>query len=325
MKKIVFFHRNKKAGFSINKVTQTIVSCLENKEEYYVPYSGASAGSLIRNILFVFRRRNKKYINHITGDVHYCLLGLVGCTSVLTIHDTVGVDFCKLSFIKRKILEWFWYRIPLKIASSVVCISEATKKSVLRYTKRKDIVVIHDALSPKIEFSPKLLNLKKPRILIIGTNVNKNLVRTFEALAGLSCFVVVVGKLSDEQIKCLKSYNIEFENMWDLSDEDIIKEYKECDIVSFVSLFEGFGMPIIEANAVGRPVVCSNIPVLREVAGDAAEFTNPYDVAEIRKAFARLMEDESVSMSLIEKGRMNIQRFKQDNILGLWRNFYLSL
>ena len=97
---IIYFHRNKDAGFSINKVTQTIVRDIEDKEEFYMPYAGAGIKVLFSNILFIIKHRKKGAIHHITGAVHYGLLGLIGYTSVLTIHDTVGLDFVKMNKFK---------------------------------------------------------------------------------------------------------------------------------------------------------------------------------------------------------------------------------
>lgn len=325
LKKIVFFHRNVKCGFSINKVTQTVIREITCKKEYFVPRFGASPLSILINILFVFFHRDKQAINHITGDIHYCILGLIGCNSVLTIHDTVLVDFHNYPFFKKKIFEWLWYRLPIKLATHVICISEETKKSVQRYTKRSDIKVIHNAVDSKFKYSPKELNLDKPRVLIIGTAPNKNLLRIFEALENMSCFIVLIGKLNEEQRKNLNRKKIHYENKSNLSDDEIVCEYKKCDIVSFISLYEGFGMPVIEANAVGRPVICSDIPVLREVAPNAALFANPYDVESIKSTFLKLKNDKSLCSKLIQNGLENVKRFKKEFVQKQWKETYQKM
>lgn len=325
MLRFVFFHRNKTAGFSIDKVTQNIIKNFNDREEYYAPCYNASPFSILKNIIYVFCHRQKNAINHVTGDIHYCILGLIKCKSVLTIHDTVSLDFNKYSSFYRFVLEWLWYRIPLYFAKNVVCISEETKKSVMRFSNRKDIRVIYNAVDPKMVFAPKKINLQIPRILIIGTNPNKNIERTIEALAGIECIVVIVGVLNETHKKLLQRNNTLYENKYNLSDDEIIEEYKKCDIVSFVSLYEGFGMPIIEANAIGRPVICSDIPVLHEVANDAAAFVNPYDVEEIRKTFCTLKSSSYLCQDLIEKGQRNICRFEQSKILKEWSDFYSTI
>ena len=110
-----------------------------------------------------------------------------------------------------------------------------------------------------------------------------------------------------------------------LSDSEMIEEYKKTDVVSFISLFEGFGMPIIEANKVGRPVITSDIPVLREVAGDAAYFVDPTSVESIRNGFLQLLEDANLRQSLVEKGYENVKRFDVNKIRNQWINLYNSI
>lgn len=323
MMKITYFHRNIKAGYSINKVTQTIISTIEDKEEYYVPCY--RFWGLLRNLWFVYRRRNKEGINHVTGDIHYCIIALVGCKSVLTIHDAVALDYNNGSWLSKKIAEWLWFRIPLQLATKVVCISEETKKSIQRLTKRTDIVVIHNAVDPSFETVLKKFSEKPLKILIIGTNANKNIDRTIQALVGLNCEVTFIGNLSKSQKQLLSDFNIIYCNKTNLSDKEIVQEYINCDIVSFVSLYEGFGMPIVEANVVGRPVVASNIPVLREVAGDSAVFIDPYNVDSIRKGIVRLMENPKLWMDCAQRGLQNANRFSQSIIKLQWMNLYNEL
>ena len=306
---VVYFHRNKRLGFSINKVTQTLIKHIDNKKEYFVPEHTASLSSIIKNIIFVMRHRDKKSINHVTGDIHYCILGLLGCKSVLTIHDTVLLDFNKMPIIKRFFAEYLWFRIPLRIATKVVCISEATKKSVCRYTKRKDIEVIYDSIE-NTEISRRSQNISgKTRILIVGTKTNKNIERTIIALKGLDVRLTIIGKLSKEQKILLSNCSTEYINKYNLTDDEMVSEYRNADILSFISLFEGFGMPILEANQQGLPIVCSNIPVLKEVAGDSAIFVDPYNTTKIHEAFIDLITNKDLRIKIVDAGYNNIKRF----------------
>ena len=270
---LTFFHRNLKAGFSINKVVQTIVSTFENKVEYYVPCVKTSG--TLRNLWFVYRHRNKKGINHLTGGVNYCVMSLIGCKSILTIHDTVFMDFNRSSKLMKLYMEWMWLKIPLRFATKVVCISNETKKRICAYSSRKDIEVIHNAIDSSFKTILKDQSLPPKHILMIGTSPNKNVERTIQALQGLDCELTIVGHLTDSQRNLLSACGIRYRQSVNLTDEEIIHAYVCCDIVSFVSLFEGFGMPVIEANKVGRPVITSDIPVIREVAGDSAVFGDP--------------------------------------------------
>lgn len=325
--RIVYFHRNLKAGYSINKVTQTIVRGIPDKQEYYVPYVGASLKAIVQNMLYVWRHREKGSIHHITGDIHYCILALLGCKSVLTIHDTVPLEFNQLSWVKKLIMEWLWYRIPLRLASEVVCISEETKRCVQKYTGRKDIVVIHNAIDPIFEEASmeKHADDGVKTVLLIGTGPNKNLERTFEALAGLKCRLVIIGELLPEQEDALSRNHLDYIHKMGLTDEQILEAYEKCDIVSFISMFEGFGMIVIEANKVGRPVICSDIPVLKEVAGDAALFVDPYDIKSMRAGFERLLSEPDLCQALVERGRNNVRRFDVSAIRQQWQALYAQM
>ena len=84
-------------------------------------------------------------------------------------------------------------------------------------------------------------------------------------------------------------------------------------------------MPVIEANAIGRPVICSTIPVLKEIAADAAEYVNQHDANDIRRGFFKLINNQQECMNLIEKGKRNVQRFRQNKIFSLWNELYQEL
>lgn len=323
--KIIYFHRNNKAGFSINKVTQTIIRDIDNKKEYYMPCSGSGLRALLRNILFIIKYREKGAIHHITGDVHYGILGLIGYKSVLTIHDTVGLDFLKMGKIKSFIYGLIWFRLPLLLSSRIVCISEVTRSYLWKYSKRTDIRVIHNAIDSKLEYSSMHSMITVPNILFIGIKDNKNLIRCFEALNGISCRITVIGKLKDNQIESLKANDIDYINKWDLSDDELNQEYMKCDIVSFCSLFEGFGMPVLEANKAGRPVLCSTIPVLKEVAGEAACFVDPYDIEDIRRGYLHLINDQEYRKELVDKGVKNVLKYQPTIIRNQWQEVYSSL
>ena len=325
MKHIVYFHRNLAAGFSINKVTQSYVRSISDKKEYYVPYRRALILDIIKNLCYVFKHRNKKGLNHVTGDIHYCILALIGCKSVLTIHDTVALDFAKGNTIKKWIQKWLWFKLPIRFATKVVCISEQTKKSISPLTNRKDIVVIHNAVDPIFETKLKDQSKTPYKILFIGSNPNKNLERTVSALNGIDCEMTIIGRLNQSQLDFLENSRVRYVSKCNLSDEEMIKEYENCDIVTFISLFEGFGMPIIEANKVGRPVICSTIPVLKEVAGDSAVFVNPLDVKDMHSGFLRLFSDTDLRQQCVEKGLSNVERFEVSEIRKQWINLYESI
>lgn len=325
MKQLVLFHRNQNSGYSMNKVCQNYLKHFSNYSEYYMPYNGVSPKGIINNLIYTYKNRTTEGINHVTGDVHYCILALIGCTSVLTVHDTVTLDFNKTSFFKKKIIEYLWFRLPLKFATKVVCISVKTKNEIQKYTNRTDIEVIYNSVEDEIQCQQFRIISVPFRVLLIGTKENKNLIRTFEALKDLSCEITIIGKLSDNQLSFLESNKMNYCAKRNLSDEELRKEYYKTDIVSFCSLYEGFGMPVIEANKAGKIVLCSNIDVLKEIAGNGSYLVNPYDVTEIRRGFEILSSDCAIQQDYYVRGVENAKKYSTKKIASIWKQFYNSL
>jgi glycosyltransferase involved in cell wall biosynthesis len=112
----------------------------------------------------------------------------------------------------------------------------------------------------------------------------------------------------------LEHSGIEHEWAAGLSDAEVAGKYREADLVVFCSTFEGFGMPIIEAQAVGRPVVTSNIEPMSEVAGGAACLVDPYDDHSMREGILRVIEEPAYREDLVRRGFENVKRFSAGEI-----------
>lgn len=318
------FFRKKRAGVnSIETVFNSINKLLVDHVDIILPLEGASPKVLLKNIIYSYQHSGK--INHVSGDVHYAVLG-TGYRSLLTIHD-VGSAFTG-GWLKRFYVKLFWFWLPTLIAKRISVISDVTYKDVLILCPwvKKKISVIPDPYNISFEGSEKIDINKRPRILHIGTKVNKNLERTIEALTGFECELIIIGKLTNNQITKLNDSGLIYKNKYDIPLEELTNEYRKCDIVSFPSTFEGFGMPIIEAQAAMRPVLAGDISVLRNVAGnEGALFVNPYDVNSIKQGFSRLINDNILRKKLVETGRNNIKRFHPSHIAKMYNNLYNEL
>ena len=182
--------------------------------------------------------------------------------------------------------------------------------------------MIYNPITIDLDYSPKPLLSKKPRVLHLGTKKNKNLPRLLKAIEGLDIELVIIGNLSKDlqfQIKKSKSLIVVKKS---LSDDELVKEYEACDILSFISTYEGFGLPIIEAQSIGRVVLTSNVASMPEVAGEGAYFVDPYSVEDIRKGIEELIKNDSLRKELVEKGRENVKRFEPKKIAAQYQELY---
>jgi glycosyltransferase involved in cell wall biosynthesis len=110
-----------------------------------------------------------------------------------------------------------------------------------------------------------------------------------------------------------------------LTDGELVAAYRRCDVVVFASLYEGFGLPILEAQAMGRPVITSNFGAMKEAAGDGALLVDPRSVEEIRAAILRIKNEPGLREELVRKGRENAERFRADAIALKYAEIYRAV
>ncbi|WP_435134159.1 glycosyltransferase family 4 protein [Formosa sp. A9] len=287
-----------------------------------VPFSGGSPNTILKNLKAFSKEKETVY--HITGDVHYMAL-VTGKKTILTIHD-IGSAF-QGNVLKQLYIKLFWFWLPAIFVKKITVISEFTKKElskIIPFAIQK-IVVIPNPVNSKLNYTPETFNTTSPQILLIGTKPNKNLERTFEALQGVTCKLYIVGKLTEKQSDLLKKYNLEFINVFHVPYDSIVKAYQDSDLVLFASTYEGFGMPIIEAQAIGRPVVTSGLGAMKEVANNSACLVDPYDVKSIRDGVQRVIDNAEFRGTLIDQGKENIKRFQLEIIAKQYQDLYKSI
>jgi glycosyltransferase involved in cell wall biosynthesis len=203
-------------------------------------------------------------------------------------------------------------------------ISAATLRDVVGHVglDAARIAVIADCHDPVYRPSPKPFDAACPTLLQVGARPYKNVPRVVEAIRGLDCRFVIVGAMDDDLRRRIEEAGIRYENPVDLPLEGLYRRYCECDVVTFVSTGEGFGVPIIEAQAVGRPVVTSNRPPMSDVAGPGACLADPDDAADIRAAVLRILRDEAYRASLVEAGFRNAAAYSPARIAAEYFRLY---
>jgi glycosyltransferase involved in cell wall biosynthesis len=225
------------------------------------------------------------------------------------------------SKIKRFILWLIMLYIPSKKVKYITTISNFNKQTILNYLPtypQENILVIPVSVSETFRFKNKEYNFKNPTILQIGTAHNKNITRLIKSLINIPCKLIIVGELQNEDLILLRDNKIIYENYINISNNDLIRLYTKSDILTFVSTYEGFGMPIIEANIMGLLVITSNICSMPEVASNSAILVDPYDVSAITNGILRLISDENLRLDLLTNGFENCKRYQADLIANMY-------
>lgn len=277
----------------------------------------------IRGILEA--RRQTADINHVTGDVHYLVLGMPGKRTILTIHDCGLLDHPNP--VVRRILKWLWLDLPVRHCRFVTAVSEATRQDIIRHTgcNPDKVVVIPTIITDSFQPAIKPFNTECPRILHIGLAPNKNFERHVAAISGLNCELHIIGKLEPAHTRLLEKKSIRYTTEYNISQDDMQRAYAESDLLLFASTLEGFGMPIIEAQTVGRAVVTSNISSMPEVAGEAGCLVDPYSVDSIRNGIIKTISNNLYRETLVNKGYRNIERYSAPHIAHMYEKLYLSI
>lgn len=328
-KKINFYFRKKAPyAFSIEILFFELSKSLQKEHnvitnELYAPCFSTSPWKILKNIFWAYK--NQSYINHISGDIHYIILAFSSRNiNILTIHDCALLDILSKKQLKFHFYKILWFDLPMKKADIITTISEKTKNDLITHfnINPNKIILIPNFVNNNFKFTPKPFNKSLPNILQVGTNENKNIERLLEAIQQIPCKLTILGPLNDKLYSLLYKYNINFINYSGIDNNTVIKLYTLADIICFISTFEGFGMPIIEAQAIGRVVITSNIPPMNDVAGKGAHLVDPYSVDEIKNGIVYVSHNDEYRLNLIKLGLENVKKYTLENISGKYINLY---
>jgi len=251
--------------------------------------------------------------------------------AVVTIHDIGFEHYPDLYPWADKIYHRFAFQVIKFLADKIITVSNYSKKDIVDFYKinEKKIDVVYngyDSNKYRVQETNKEIlkkyNISSDFILFIGRlEEKKNTPRLIEAFGEFKKRnpedkhqLVLVGKSGfgfDRVVQNIKKYNLEKDVVlpgW-LSDDDLPLLLNSARAFVFPSLFEGFGIPVIEAMACGCPVICSNKTSLPEAAGEAALMFDPFKVEEIVSRLEQVLHNETVQESLRAKGLQQASNF----------------
>jgi len=252
---------------------------------------------------------------------------------VVTIHDITPLDHPE--WLNPKFARWYQFLIPRLVhkAQNVIAVSEFTKRRIcdVASLKPNKVVVIYNGIDER--FRPKsfeeidqvkdALGIADFRYILTVATIEprKNLQRLLEAWSVVcsnlpqDVWLVVAGAKGKDIIfknTSLKKLPQRVYMAGHVPDEHLPALYSGALASIYVSLYEGFGLPPLEAMACGTPVLTSNVTSLPEVVGDAALMVDPYDVDAIAEGIKRLIEDDNLRKELSQKGLAHAKLFSWD-------------
>lgn len=269
------------------------------------------------------------------------------CKSVVTIHDLNFLSIPESFTPFTRIIQKYFVTWSAMRADRIIVVSEFVRNQLEAYLENihRRVSVIHEAPKEEIQMKenlPKWTDLQakysliKPYIFAFSSlTLHKNIARLIEAYAklrqeGVNCQLLIVGhqpirgtplpKLAESL--SLKRNEVIFTGY--LQDYDVSLLLSHATVFAFPSLYEGFGLPALEAMATGTVVACSSNGSLPEIVGEAAVIFDPTQVDQIAQALSSLLKDETLRQVLKERGRLNLQRFSWDRAAHTTLEVYYS-
>ena len=253
------------------------------------------------------------------------------CKSVVTIHDLNFYNIGHMMSKTKRIALQFFVTRSAKAADHIITVSEFSKKQIVEIlgVPPEKVTVTYNAMKERpyhlVEFEElkSKYNIRQPYIFGLSSpsphkNI-ANLVRGFALLkqrGANDLKLVLAGHLpkgSNDLTKALDDVNIRVREdiifVGYVPDSVLLSLYSYAEAFVFPSLYEGFGIPILEAFSCGTPVVCSKMAAIPEVAGDASLYFDPHNIEEIADAILKVLIDGSLRNELIERGKSRLELF----------------
>ncbi len=333
-------HSNIRGIGQYNRNLIEAIQQLDNNNSYYFYYP-YSQSTYLRDDLDSFLNKNSIDIFHITspfdfiGNNHPQKRWFKNTKIVVTLFDLIPLLFPSMYLSEATAPTYFQTIEFIKSCDLILAISETTKNDAVAHsnfdpTKIKVIMGgVDDNFKVKESIDLKLIYSKykivQPYILFSGgVEYRKNLRRFLKAFSELSIAdqyqIVIFNYLSPQEIEQLYSLSKELDINRNIvltgfvPLNDLIEIYNGADLFVFPSLYEGLGLPVLEAMACGVPVLTSNTSSLNEIAGNAAYKINPEKVEEISRGLETILLNNELKTSLRQKGLKHVKQYNWENV-----------
>ena len=249
---------------------------------------------------------------------------------VSTIHDVSMIKFPETAhsgILRAHQRSW---KILKERQAQIIAVSQASKKDIINLLgiPHYQVQVVHEALPNELKITSQFLgeekaehikdklHLTRPYLLFVGTREpRKNLARLIEAWKPLAndYQLIVAGEKGWDKSEQIQHPNLRF--LGQVNDGELIVLYAEAEVFCYPSLYEGFGLPILEAFFHGAPVVTSNVSSMPEVAGNAAELVNPESVESIRQGITTILNEPlEEQKKRLQRMIIRLQMFSWDRV-----------
>ncbi len=267
-----------------------------------------------------------EWVVHVVDHSYAYLLGYMRkYRTVVTCHDIIPLLFPK----EVGIVPYMLFRMNmlfLPYAKAIIVPSKSTKKDlehILRIDGKKVFVSYHGYGSELMWYDPEVNNKDEKQVrtlLMIWSMFYKNVMRTLEALAWLPSEMRAWWRLikikpftkSEREYIQANLRDVEIVEEEDCSFKKLVEYYKEADILLFASLYEGFGLPVLEAMSCGTVVVSSTTASLPEVWWDAVVYVDPYDIQSIKDWILSVCRDTGLRNKLRHAGLARAKDFSRE-------------
>ncbi len=293
---------------------------------HVIPYGKYSA----REFFLLGQKGKSQQGKWIFHSPHYTLpLGLKN-RSVVTVHDLIHLRLPQFFSIAQRMYAYAMIGNAVREARFVITTSEFTRQDILRlFPVREDkVIVVHLGVSREFRPLPKTerakfrtrVGLDRPYLLFVGNpKPHKGIPTLLRAFAEVSTsfrdldllFVGGSPKQHDDVRLMMQAAGIEsrVKVLGNVSGEDLVRSYNCAEILVLPSMYEGFGLPALEAMACGIPVVVSNAGSLPEIVGDAAAVSQTGNPESLADSIDSILRDHGLRSSLIEKGKQQAQKY----------------